>query len=197
MLRAFQTASAARTDAKTMRNNPATLLLQIKTLLKALKKPFFSFFTMFFLMHAESFSGIFPFAPAFLSAAIASGIHPAYLCAGCMAGMLRFPLNTSALIPAISCALALAGELALSFVRFRKISPESRCAVLSGVCVLLPALFFAGGDLFPSLQAVCAAAVATAAAPFFMYALKIERNRKLLLPQEKTGIFLLFLKIKS
>jgi len=47
MLRAFQTASAARTDAKTMRNNPATLLLQIKPLLKALKNLSFPFLPCF------------------------------------------------------------------------------------------------------------------------------------------------------
>ena len=191
MLRAFQTASDARTADKSMQNNRILPYQQIKAALDALGNPFLSFLAMFFLMHAGTIRIICPFAPAFLCAAIASGQHPAALCAGCMAGMLRFPLNASALAPAISCALALAGELGLSFLRKRKIAPESRCAILSGICVLLPALFFAGGEAFASLQAVCAAAIATAAAPFFCYALKIEKGRKALLLQEKTGIFLL------
>ena len=191
MLRAFQPISGIRTAAKSIQTRHNALVRHIGSCAKRMLKPFFSFLAMFFLMHAETLGGIYPLAPAFLSAAIAAGFHPSALCIGCMTGMLRFPLHTSALVPAVSCALSLAGELGFSFIRNKKISPENRCAILSGICVLLPALFAAGGELFASLKAVCAAAIATAAAPFFMYALKIEKGRRQLLLQEKTGIFLL------
>ncbi|MBQ3575015.1 MAG: hypothetical protein IJA26_05065, partial [Clostridia bacterium] len=187
MLRAFQTAIAAKNAVFSR----GYLLSKLKTGAAALKRPLFSFFAMFFLMRAEVMGDIYPLAPAFLAAGLAAGIHPAALCAGCMAGMVRFPLHTSALIPAIACALTLLGELALSFFRTKQPAPEIRCAVLSGTCVMLPALVFAGGEMLPSLQAVSAGAIAAAASPFFMCALKIGKKHRRLMLQEKTGVFLL------
>ena len=191
MLRAFQSASSLRTAAKNMVQRRSHLPEKVKNAALTLVRPLFSFFAMFFLMRAEAFNSISPLAPAFLSAALSSGRHPAMLCAGCMAGMIRLPLHTSALVPAIACALTLMGELALSFVRMRRISPETRCAVLGGVGVMLPALFFACGEVFASLQAIAASAIAASAAPFFLASLNTGKNRRKLMLQEKTGVMLL------
>ena len=191
MLRAFQSASTARAAAKSIRKLPAFFVPRAKISLRALVRPAFSLLAMFLLMHAEVMNALSPFAPAFLAAALAAGWHPAPLCAGCMAGMLRLPLHASALSPASSCALVLLGELAVSFFRKSERSGETRCALLAGTATLLPGLFFAGGNIFPSLQAISAGAMAAASAPFFMFALKIESGRKQLMLQERTGIFLL------
>lgn len=185
MLRALQTAHFADTKDAAIR------LSTIRSTARTLLRPLFSLCIMFLLMHAETIGSIAPFAPAFLCAALAAGFHPAFLCIGCMIGMLRLPLSASLLTPAIGCALALFGELALSFVPGKKRSPEIRCAVLSGISVMLPSLFFAGGKALPSIQAICASAISAAAAPFFLMALQIERDRRRLTIQEKLGIFLL------
>lgn len=182
MLRTLQTA-----DAKSAALRTDTLRSAVQMILK----PLLSFCIMFLLMHAETLGSIAPFAPAFLCSALSAGLHPAFLCIGCMVGMLRFPLSASLLTPAIGCALALSGELALSFVPMRKRSPEIRCAILSGVSVMLPALFFAGGEALPSIQAICASVMASASAPFFLMALQIGAKRKQLTIHEKLGVFLL------
>lgn len=191
MLRALQTAYSAGTAAKEMNLRRDEGSMAVRSVAQKLLRPLFSFGVMLLLMHAETIGNISPFAPAFFAAALAAGWHPVFLCAGCMIGMLRIPLNTSSPIPAIGCALVLLGEIALSFAPIKKRSPQTHCAVLGGASVLLPALFFASGETILSLRAICAGTVAAASAPFFLIALQIEKGRKRLTLQEKTGVLLL------
>lgn len=187
MLRALQT-SVFSQAAKRRHNHTA---IDLRAALETPAKHLFCFLCMFLLMHADALGGVYPFAPAFLAAALSLAWHPAALCLGCMAGMLRLPLHTSVLIPAIACALTLLGELALSFTRKGSKNGETRCALLSGVSVLLPSLLFAAGAPIESLQAVLASASAAATAPFFRFALDMDKRRRKYLSQEKVGIFLL------
>jgi len=146
---------------------------------------------MFFCMRTELLLRASPLAAALMAAGLAAGENPAALVVGCLLGMLRVPLSDISLLNAVSCVLVLAAELALSFLPLKKrASAETKCALIAGVCVLLPALVKANGALLPSLQALSCALLSAAAAPFMMHAAALHPGRKYLMLQEKLGLAL-------
>lgn len=148
---------------------------------------------LFLLMRFE-LMGTAPLASALTAAGLAAGESAAMLSAGCILGVLRFPLNEIAIIPAIGCALALSAELACSLLPDRcRPASETRCSLGAGLGVLLPSLIHANGALLPSLQALACALIAAACAPFLLSAVAIRQERHRLTLQEKIGFFLLSL----
>ena len=114
------------------------------------------------------------------------------LALGGLVGMLRLPLAGISVLPAISCALVLGGEIAYGWIPgLKHAAPETRVCGTAGFAVLVPALVAAGGNLVESAMAAACAALAAAAAPFFLPALLLRGKRKRLLLQEKAGVFLL------
>lgn len=147
---------------------------------------------MLLLMRAELLSGAAPLAAALMAAGLAAGENPAALVLGCLAGMLRLPITEMNVLPAVSCAAVLAGELIVGCVpRLKKIAPESRVCALAGFGVLIPLLARAGGEPTESAMAAVCAAIAAAAAPFFLPALLLRPKRKRLMFQERAGALLL------
>ena len=146
---------------------------------------------MFFCMRAELLLRASPLAAALMAGGLAAGQNPAALVLGCLLGMLRIPLANVSLLPAVSCMLALAAELMLSFLPLRKRpSAETKCALTAGICMLLPALFKANGAPLASAQALACAFLAAAAAPFMMCAAALHPGRRRLMVQEKLGLAL-------
>ena len=153
-----------------------------------------------------------PFALALFAAGIVAGKNAAALLLGCVLGSIRRTLDTFNLSIPIGCAVILGASLAWSLaepglgrlrVALRRApdiqarSPNQArtdavtCATLAGLGVLAPGLVFAGGEPWPSAQAVAAALSAMAAAPFLRSVLCTRLNRRWLLPEERTGIYLL------
>ena len=153
-----------------------------------------------------------PFAMALFAAGIEAGKNAAALLTGCMLGSVNATLDTFNLSIPVGCAVILGGSLAWSLAepglgRLRaalRRAPEIQarspnrartdavtCAALAGLGALAPGLFFAGGLPWPSAQAVAAALSAMAAAPFLRSALATRPDRRYLLPEERTGIYLL------
>lgn len=153
-----------------------------------------------------------PFAMALFAAGLVAGKSAAALLAGCVLGSLRGTLDAFNLSIPIGCAVILGLSLLWSLVgprvgRLRaalRREPEIQarspnraredavtCATLAGLGTLAPGLGFAGGMPWPSAQAVAASLAAVASAPFLRSALCVHPNRRYLLPEERTGIFLL------
>lgn len=168
-----------------------TILHRLQIPVRRLIKPVCLATTMFFCMRAEILLRASPLAAALMAAGLAAGEGAAALAAGCLLGMLRIPLSEVSLLPAISCVLALAAELILSFIPLkRQPTAETKCSLSAGLCVLLPALISARGALLPSLQALACALLAAAAAPFLSAACALHTGRKNLMFQEKLGLAL-------
>ena len=155
--------------------------------------------------------GLAPFAIALFAAALSAGLNPAPLVAGCMLGAIGESLDGFNLSLLLGCAVALAGSL-LSYImpvvtgRIRRAlgrgpsiqarSPNAarRCMALAGLGTLLPGLFYARGELWPSFQATAAALAALAAAPFLASTLReVGAARYRLGPDAKLGACLLVL----
>ena len=147
---------------------------------------------MFLLMRAELMLRASPMAAALFAAGLAAGESPAAMVAGCLLGMLRLPLRDAAVLPAVSCAVAMGVELLLSLLPGqRRWARETRVSLTAGLAVLLPALIYAGGAPLPSLQGFACAALAAAASPFLLAALSLRPGRTRLMPQERAGAALL------
>lgn len=165
---------------------------RLKNLARSMLRPAVLAAATFLLVRCEVMLRASPLAAALLAAALAAGESAGAVVAGCLLGMLRLPMAHISLLPAISCVLVLGGELALSYLPpIRKWTDEFRISLVSGLAVLLPALFFANGDLPDSARALACALLAAAAAPFFMPALELRSGRTRLTLQEKTGAALL------
>lgn len=146
---------------------------------------------MLLMTRAELLLRASPLAAAWMAAALAAGERPGALVAGCLLGMVRFPLEDTILLPAISAALLLIQELIFSArPSGTRWEAENRISLAAGLAVLLPAMIVAGGNLMPSLQALACGALAACAAPFFHALLKKGKGAALSLPQ-KTGAALL------
>lgn len=172
---------------QTLQRKTSILRLPVGRLLK----PVCLAAAMFFCMRAEILLRASPLAAALMSAGLAAGESAAALVAGCLLGMLRIPLSEVSLLPAVSCVLALAAELVLSFLPLKKRpAAETKCALFAGLCVLLPTLVSANGKPLPSLQALACALLAASAAPFLMAACALQPGRKQLMFQEKLGLAL-------
>ena len=65
------------------------------------------------------------------------------------------------------------------------------CAALAGLGTLGPGLVSAGGDIWPSIQAVTASLAALATSPLLYVALRVGTDRRCLLPEERAGLLLL------
>lgn len=168
-----------------------TILHRLQIPVRRLVKPACLATTMFFCMRAEILLHASPLAAALMAAGLAAGESAAALVAGCLLGMIRIPLSEISLLPAISCVLALAAELLLSFIPGkRQPGTETKCSLSAGLCVLLPALISAKGMLLPSLQALACAFLAAASAPFLAAACALHTERKNLMFQEKLGLAL-------
>ena len=147
---------------------------------------------MFLMMRFELMLRASPLAAALMAAGLSAGRSPGALAAGCLLGMLRLPPGNIPLLPAVSCALVLASELMFSLLpSAKKWNAETRVSLVSGLCVLLPGLVAAGGNLTESVRALSCAALAAAAAPFFMPALALQPDRTRLVLQEKIGAVLI------
>lgn len=153
-----------------------------------------------------------PFAMALFAAGVTAGGNAAALLAGCVLGAVNGTLDTFNLSIPIGCAVILGGSLLSSLAepmvgRLRaalRRAPEIQarspnraqiesvtCATLAGLGTLAPGLGFAGGLPWPSAQAVAAALSAMASAPFLKAALGARPGRRFLLPEERTGVYLL------
>ena len=153
-----------------------------------------------------------PFAMALFAAGIVAGRNAAALLAGCVLGAVRHTLDAFNLSVPIGCAVILAASLAWSLAepglgRLRaalRRAPDIQarspnratadavtCATLAGLGTLAPGLGYAGGFPLPSAQAVAAALSAMAAAPLFRSVLGVRATRRFLLPEERTGLFLM------
>ena len=169
----------------------SSILHRLQPAVRFLFKPALLAATMFFCMHVELLLRSSPLAAALMAAGLAAGENAAALVTGCLLGMLRLPLNEVSLLPAVSCVLALAAELVLSFLPLKKQpAPEMKCTLNAGLCVLLPTLVSAKGAPLPSLQALACALLAAAAAPFLMAGCALHPDRKHLMFQEKLGVAL-------
>lgn len=147
---------------------------------------------MFLLMHFELMLRASPLAAALMAAGLSAGRSPGALAAGCLLGMLRLPPGNIPLLPAVNCALVLAIELILSLLpSVKKWNAETRVSLVSGFCVLIPGMIAAGGSLPESVRVLGCAALAAAAAPFFMPALALQPERTRLVLQEKIGVVLI------
>lgn len=152
-----------------------------------------------------------PFAMALFAAGAVAGRSAAALLMGCVLGSIRDTLYAFNLSVPIGCAVILGGSLAWSVLEPRlgklraalRRAPEIQarspnlarqdavtCATLAGLGTLAPGLFYAGGMPWPSAQAVAAALAAMASAPFMRSALALRPDRRYLLPEERTGLFL-------
>lgn len=145
---------------------------------------------MFFMMRAGLLLRASPMATAMMAAGLAAGQSAAALTAGCLLGMFRLPLSDIPLLPAISCALVMAAELALGLLpRLPAMTGETRASAVAGLCALLPPMIHAGGDPLLSVQALACGMLAAAAAPFLSAALQLEEGQ-VSLPQ-RTGLALI------
>ena len=167
-------------------------LAGLRVLAARLLRPLVLLCGMFVLMRAEMLMDCAPFAAAWMAAGLAAGESAAALVLGCLLGMLHLPLTEISILPAVSCALVLGGELlCMSLPRLKQAAPESRVCALAGFAVLLPGVIRAGGRLDESGMALACAAVAATSAPFFLPALQLRAKRSRLMIQEKIGVLLL------
>ncbi|MBQ8507001.1 MAG: SpoIIE family protein phosphatase [Clostridia bacterium] len=167
-------------------------LAGVRNFTRRLARPLLLVGMMFLLMRAEILFGCAPLAAALMAAGLAAGESPAALVAGCLLGMFRLPLTSISVLPAISCAAVLGGEILFSAIpRLKNAAPESRVCGIAGFAVLIPALVKAGGYMNESAMAAACAAIAAAAAPFFLPALQIRAKRRKLMLQERVGALLL------
>jgi len=165
---------------------PAALPLQ------ALIRPAAAAAAMFFMMHAQLLMNASPLAAALMAAGLAAGESPGALVLGCLAGMIRLPVSQSALLPAVSCTLALAQHLLFGLHPFRFLrDSQTRASLSAGLAVLLPGMAHANAALLPSLQILACSALAAAAAPFLFDLLKCRKRRNLHALNERTGAALL------
>lgn len=160
----------------------------------------------------DPMAALAPFAMALFAAGVVAGRNAAALLSGCVLGSIRGSLYTFNLSIPIGCAVILCGSLVWSLVEPRlgslraalRRAPEIQArspnraredavtsATLAGLGTLVPGMIYAGGMPWPSAQAVAAALAAMAAAPFMRSALGLRLNRRYLLPEERTGAFLL------
>ena len=144
-----------------------------------------------------------PFAIALFAAGLLAGLNPAALLAGCLAGALNGGLDTFNLSLPIGCAVILGASLLreallprLSRLRPPEEQPRSPnenavAAALAGLGVLVPGLIYAGFEPWPSALALAAALTALTAAPFLLAGLRLRPTSRFLLPEERTGLFLM------
>ena len=153
-----------------------------------------------------------PFALALFAAGVAAGRSAAALLAGCVLGSVNGTLDAFNLSLPIGCAVILAGSLGWSLMEpalgrvmaalrrdpmgqarspNRARAESVRCATLAGLGALVPGLAFAGGQPWPSAQVVLCALAALGAAPFMRSALGVNLTRRFLLPEERTGLYLM------
>lgn len=146
---------------------------------------------MFCLMHAKLPMRASPLAVAWMAAALVAGESPGALVAGCLLGMFRIPLSKIVLLPVVCCVLVLAQTLLQTLLPLRlHRDTESRAALTAGLAVLLPAMVAARGEMPASLQALACAALAAAAAPFFLELFRSDLRRGISISAE-TGMALL------
>lgn len=160
----------------------------------------------------DPMAALAPFALALFAAGVVAGGNAAALLTGCVLGSIREALYTFNLSIPIGCAVILGGSLSWSLIEPRlgrlraalRRAPEIQarspnraradavtCATLAGLGVLAPGLCYSGGMPWPSAQAVAAALCAMGSAPFLKSALALRPDRRYLLPEERTGLFLM------
>ena len=160
--------------------------------LGALLRPCCLAAAMFLLMRAEILMRASPLAAALMAAALAAGENPAACVLGCLLGMLRLPLYTVPLLNAFSCVILLMMQLGAALWTPKNFAPGEACvSFAAGTAAMLPAMVQAGGAAQPSLQAFACGALAAAAAPFLLSALRADPLRKPLNRSEKTGALLM------
>lgn len=197
MLRAF------KTELRMMDWNMA------RGLMGRLARPMLACGVMFVLCGAQPALALAPFALAFFAAALVAGENAAALLLGGMAGAFNGSIENFNLSIPIGAAIILAGSLLWDlFARHTHKraaehlarSPNQSalagqaglitCAVLSGAGVFGPGMFQAGGELWPSVQALGASIVAATSAPFLRSAMDIRWERRFLMPEERIGLFI-------
>ena len=151
-----------------------------------------------------------PFAMAFLSAALLAGKNAGAMLVGCMLGAINGSLRDFNLLLPIGAAIILGGSITWDLCRpgvsgrrsarnpaprMQARSPNQRmltvCSALAGAGALIPGLVDAGGETWPSIQALASALAAVAAAPFLRAALSWRPERRFLMPEERIGLWLL------
>lgn len=151
-------------------------------------RPAFLMLAMAVMMRVQPFAHCAPFAAALFAAGAAAGENMPVMALGCILGALRLPFYESVVVPAVSCAAVLAGEMVMVGVpRLRRIDAFVRVSALAGAGVLLPALFVVHAQPLESLQALLCAGLAAVCAPLFACALLIRPGRGHYLAEEKTG----------
>ena len=182
----------------------------VRTMAVRLLKPALLGVMMFILCRAQPVPALSPFAMAFFAAAMMAGESAAALLLGGMLGAINGTIEDFNLSIPIGATMILGGSLLWDLVIRRMGGPRAgrlaapkiqarspnradliACAALSGSGVLAPGLIYAGGELWPSIQAVGASIAAVAAAPFLRAAMDVRSNRNFLMPEERTGLFLL------
>lgn len=136
-----------------------------------------------------------PFSMALFAAGLPAGLNPAALLAGCLAGAVNGPPEAFNLCLPLGCAAILGGSLLWGWAAPRllpkgEVNENVVAATLAGLGTLAPGLFFAGGEPWPSAQALAAALAAMAAAPFMRSALRVRPQSRYLLPEERAGLAL-------
>ena len=139
-----------------------------------------------------------PFAMALFAAGLAEGLNAAALLAGCMLGAIYGRIDVYNLSLPIGCGVILAGSLLWDLVspwlarQRRKPDAGVVAATLAGLGVLAPGLIYAGGQPWPSAQALAASLAALAAAPFVRAGLRVRWHSRALLIEERAGLLLMF-----
>ena len=166
------------------------------------------------LVRLSPMAGLAPFAMALFAAGLSAGQSAAGLLAGCLLGAVNGPVERFNLALPIGCAAILAGSLAWSLlapglhrlraalrrspdIQARSPNPSVAAAALSGLGVLLPGLFYAGGEIWPSALSLAAALAALASAPFLRAALGVRPDSRFLLAEERAGLCLLICAIPA
>ena len=147
---------------------------------------------MFLLMRAQPIARLSPLAPALMAAVLCANDSAGACVLGCVLGMIRLPLGTALLMPAVSCALALGIHLLFSLIPAEKLPGEaSRASLAAGISALLPPMIVCGGDAALALAAFSCGALAACAAPFFLSALRCGFAGERPHADAKAGLYLL------
>ncbi|MEG1192358.1 MAG: SpoIIE family protein phosphatase [Clostridia bacterium] len=151
------------------------------------------------LARAQLFGDLSPFAVAGFAAALGAGWNPAALMIGCALGCPWHEMGWMALTPVAGCAIVLGGWYALKVLgvtaRMEKsdgrrnfASEDVLVAGLAGIGALLPPLALSGGAGYGVVTALASGVIALAVAPVLSGAVKLNRFRTYLLPDEKLSL---------
>ena len=174
--------------------------VSLKACTDKLTKPLTLGAAAFLMTKIQPAAGLAPFGWALLAAALAAGVQPLFLLAGCLAGAVSQNgfqwgiAGGTATVLAGAVLAELADRICLrrtgrSFLQ-RPSAQEAAAALLAGVGTLVPGIPLAAGGAWQSLCVIASGVAAAAGAPFMMAWIGVSPARRHLMPGERTGLMI-------